>query len=617
MTPEEFSHIREIFEKAILLGEGEQRVFLERQTEGRPEIRSEVEKLLRGRKRIPSWLDQPVIGSSVSPAQLEAPDITGRRLSGYTLLREIGRGGMGHVYLAERSDGAFRKQAAIKLVLPSAHMGSITARFQHEREILASLDHPNIARLLDGGITEEGWPYFVMEYVEGQPVDRWCDERKLSVTQRIALFRDVLAAVRYAHQHLVVHRDLKPGNIFVTRDGAVKLLDFGIAKVLSSDGSGLPADTVTLAQVMTPEYASPEQVNGEPITTLTDVYSLGVILYELLTGHRPYRLLSAAMHEMARVIAEVEPSRPSYVVSTTESGSGRSQGPITPDSVSAVREGDPARLRKRLSGDLDAILLMALRKEPERRYSSAESLAKDLERHLQNRPIAAREATPWYRLKRFCMRNPGAVAAGVLLAISFLGSGAAIVMQARHDIQAAIENPAHRVFLAPFLLFSLTINVVVFAALVYLFGPNRTKLIGAVVGGSVWSVSLLCRSWLERDLGWWHSRVGGTADPLLLLTPFSFLIYLVLTSVLLLILSAIGHRYTWKGQALTLLILSLYGASRERTWYGIIVPALSFQSGTTALLGSAAMLAASGAIGLFTMQSFRGPSIGYYDPREE
>ena len=251
----------------------------------------------------------------------------GRILSGYTLVREIGRGGMGSVYLAERSDETFHRQVAIKLILPPAGSAQVIARFQQEREILASLDHPNIAKLLDAGVTDEGWPYFVMEFVEGRPIHRWCDERRLNISQRIELFRGVIDAVRYAHRHLVVHRDLKPGNIFVTNDGVVKLLDFGIAKVLSSTDAERAPDTVTLAGMMTPEYASPEQVKGAAITTLSDVYSLGVVLYELLTGHRPYLLLSAAVHEMARVIVEVEPARPSDVVTTSTPPSGRDRTP--------------------------------------------------------------------------------------------------------------------------------------------------------------------------------------------------------------------------------------------------------------------------------------------------
>src|SRR5215475_3119290 len=393
MTPDELSRIREIYETALSMSSADRDGFLAQECDN-VDIREEVERLLRARGNVPAWLDQPVAGVARTFAGLGFPKMEGRSFGGYTLVREIGRGGMGSVYLAERSDGAFRKQVAIKLVLPSLKTAGVIVRFQQERAILASLDHPNIARLLDGGVTEEGWPYFVMEFVEGQPIDRWCDERRLSIGRRIELFRSVIAAVRYAHQRLVVHRDLKPGNILVTDDGTVKLLDFGIAKVLSTKDTGEAPETVTLARMMTPEYASPEQVNGAAITTLSDVYSLGVVLYELLTGHRPYRLMSAAVHEMVRVISEVEPVRPSEVVTTTEKAPGRDRGPITPETISEVREGDPNRLRKRLAGDLDAILLTALRKEPERRYVSVESLADDLRRHLEQRPVSAREASP-------------------------------------------------------------------------------------------------------------------------------------------------------------------------------------------------------------------------------
>jgi hypothetical protein len=431
------------------------------------------------------------------------------------------------------------------------------------------------------------------------------------------LFRDILAAVHYAHQRLVVHRDLKPGNIFVTREGVVKLLDFGIAKVVSSEESGEAADTVTLAQIMTPDYASPEQVRGAPITTLTDVYSLGVILYELLTGHRPYRLLSAAMHEMARVIAEVEPPRPSDVVTTTESASGRSRDPLTPFAVSAVREGDPERLRKRLSGDLDSILLMALRKEPQKRYSSAESFAADLGRHLDHRPIAAREPTAWYRFRRFCRRNPSGVAAAILLLLSFAGSGTAVVMQARHDIEIAVQNPEHHVFLAPVVLFFATFSFVVFAGFLYIVKPARTVMIGAVVGGTAWGLAILFKWWFEHYLGWWRSRVPGTWDPLLILTPVTLLLFAFVGTLLLLILSAIGRRYGWRGQAIAIIAFSVYQAPREHFWYGTIIPALNFQPGPAPILGSAAMLAAAGLMGLCVMNSFRGPGPVWYAVKDD
>ena len=320
MTPEELSRIRGIYEQALPMSSAAREDFVRRECQDNNSIRAEVERLLIAHESIPDWLNRPVLGAARNFAPLDRAPLEGRHLSGYKLIREIGRGGMGSVYLAERSDEMFHRQAAVKLVLPQMGTSDIMARFQQEREILASLDHPAIAKLLDAGVTDEGWPYFVMEYVEGLPIDRWCDEQKLNTGKRIELFRRVIDAVSYAHRHLVVHRDLKPGNIFVTNEGAVKLLDFGIAKVLASPAAGKAAETLTLASMMTPEYASPEQVNGTVITTQSDVYSLGVVLYELLTGHKPYRLLSAAMHEVARVIVEVEPIRPSEVVTTIGAG---------------------------------------------------------------------------------------------------------------------------------------------------------------------------------------------------------------------------------------------------------------------------------------------------------
>jgi serine/threonine protein kinase len=233
MTPEQLSRIRQIYERALPLSGSDREGYLDRECRANHEIRKEVEGLLKGHERAPAWLEQPALGAAKAVLPAEAPKLEGRRVGGYTLIRETGRGGTGVVYLAERSDDTFRRQAAVKLVLPPANSHAVISRFQQEREILASLDHPNIAKLLDAGVTEEGWPFFIMEFVDGQPIDRWCDQRKLTVSQRLELFGGVVDAVQFAHRHLVVHRDLKPGNIFVTNDGIVKLLDFGIAKVLA------------------------------------------------------------------------------------------------------------------------------------------------------------------------------------------------------------------------------------------------------------------------------------------------------------------------------------------------------------------------------------------------
>src|SRR6266567_2455563 len=279
VTPERLHQIRTLYEAVIELEPSAREALLDRDCRGDAEIRGEVVRLLNAREHLPEWLSAPLLGPAGRVFDLimnPAPSMEGRQLGGYQIVREIGHGGMGSVYLAERVDGVYRKQVAIKLVRPGSNSGEILDRFRRERQILASLDHPNIARLIDGGSTEEGLPYFVMEYVEGQPIHRWADEHKLNVSQRLELFRGVCDAVRYAHQHLVVHRDLKPGNILVTADGTVKLLDFGIAKVVEPEQMGDLVETATMTRVMTPEYASPEQVKGDAITTLTDVYSLGV-----------------------------------------------------------------------------------------------------------------------------------------------------------------------------------------------------------------------------------------------------------------------------------------------------------------------------------------------------
>lgn len=609
MTPEELGRIREIYEQVLPMSGAERETHLAQECQGRETIREGVERLLKARANIPTWLDRPAVGAAMPFVTPELSKMEGRHFSGYTLIREIGRGGMGAVYLAERSDETFHRQAAIKLVLPPANSATVIARFQQEREILASLDHPNIAKLLDAGVTEEGWPYFVMEFVDGQPIHRWCDERKLNISQRLELFRGVINAVRYAHQHLVVHRDLKPSNILVTNDGVVKLLDFGIAKVLATRSAGEAPETLTLAGMMTPEYASPEQLNGTAITTLSDVYSLGVVLYELLTGHRPYRLLSAAMHELARVIAEVEPARPSEVVAISEPASGRDRTPITPDMVSAVREGEPNRLRKRLAGDLDSIVLMALRKEPARRYASVESFSEDLQRHLEQRPVHARDASHWERVQHFRRRNPGGFAAGVVTAILFLAGLAAVAIQARHDILAARLDRGVVPYLVPLWLFSSGIAAAALYAAVYFARPNRAQRLGAASGGLAFGLGLIGRMWLERGLGLWRSRIEGNEDPLMLLSPLPWFIFFFASAAILLVLLMIGRRFGWKGQVLSLAVLGLYQAVRERMWVGEFIPALDFQPGLIPIFGSAGMIFAAGLIGLLTMRLIGGADV--------
>jgi serine/threonine protein kinase len=312
MNPERWQEIRAVLDKAIALSESERSAFLEATCSADPELRAEVESLLRSHEDAGSvFLKTPAanLGAIASNAQ-PIGSRAGRRIGVYQLVDQIGQGGMGEVYRAVRADGQYDKEVAIKFVRVGLDTAFVLERFRNERQVLASLDHPNIARLLDGGTTDEGVPYLVMELIEGTPIDQYCDVQRLAIPERLKLFLQVCSAVQYAHQRLVIHRDIKPGNILVTKDGVPKLLDFGIAKIL--DPSASPQTTG--ANPMTPEYASPEQVRGEPITTATDVYSLGVVLYQLMTGHSPYPKNTHVPHEFARAICEHEPERPSAVV---------------------------------------------------------------------------------------------------------------------------------------------------------------------------------------------------------------------------------------------------------------------------------------------------------------
>ena len=360
-----------------------------------------------------------------------APLEVGDRVGKYRLRRRLGRGGMGDVFLAERADDTFRRQVAVKVVHRGPHSEGVRRRFKSERQILASLDHPNIARLLDGGATDDGRPYLVMELVEGVPIDRYCDEQRLSIPQRLQLFLDVCAALQYAHQNLVVHRDIKPSNILVTHDGTPKLLDFGIAKLLNPE---LFPYTIELTRSelhpMTPQFASPEQLKGQAITTASDVYALGVLLYKLLAGRLPHFASGLTPQELERVLGGEEPLRPSAAVLGTEPGTG-STAQRTAEDIAQARGTQSQALRRQLLGDLDNIALMALRKEPHRRYGSVDQLASDVQRHLQGMPVRARPDTLSYRVRKFVGRNRVSVAAGGLAALLLLGFAVAVFQQAQ------------------------------------------------------------------------------------------------------------------------------------------------------------------------------------------
>jgi serine/threonine protein kinase/tetratricopeptide (TPR) repeat protein len=408
VNPERWQRIKKLFHAALDLPEAERHVWLDRACGGDDGLRVEVESLLAAD---PEWdfAIEPTAGAF--PRQMldavAAGVAEGRRIGAYRVVREIGRGGMGTVYLASRADAAFRKEVAIKVARQGVP-DDILRRFESERQILANLDHPNIARLLDGGTTEDSVPYFVMERIEGQSITEYCDARALKTVDRLKLFREVCGAVQYAHRNHVVHRDIKPSNILVTPGGVPKLLDFGIAKIvdpaMSAAGQALPT-----LRLMTPDYASPEQVRSEPITVASDIYSMGVLLYELLTGHRPYQLGTRPPSDLARAICEEEPERPSAAIRRTEqvpSTTGPGVITLTPALVSGTRDGEPEKLRRRLAGDLDTIVLMALRKDPSRRYPSVEEFSNDIERHLEGRPVKARRDSAIYRSGKFISRHP-------------------------------------------------------------------------------------------------------------------------------------------------------------------------------------------------------------------
>jgi eukaryotic-like serine/threonine-protein kinase len=438
--------------------DGERARLLEDRCAGAPELRSLVERLLRlaGAEdellaERAGFLSRPLndFGDDFDGAFDGAFDggreARGRRVASYRILDEIGAGGMGVVYLAERADGHFEQKVALKLSQLGVESAEAVRRFERERQILSHLNHPNIGRLLDGGLTEDGKPFFAMELIDGVAIDQHCDQRRLSLRERIELFLTVADAVAYAHRNLVVHRDLKPSNILVDAQGQVKLLDFGIATLLDADGEG-PERTVTVHRFVTPSHASPEQLRDEPVTTASDVYQLGLLLFELLTGRRAYDLTSRSRRQIERIVCESSAPLASQVVGTPAPvRSGRT--PPTPEERAAARRTTPARLRRALSGDLDAILDTALRKEPERRYSSVDDLIADLGRYLSGKPVEARRSTLGYRASRFLARHRIAVTAAALVALSLVAGTAASWMQARQKAAEAAKAEAVKTFL--------------------------------------------------------------------------------------------------------------------------------------------------------------------------
>ncbi len=425
MTAERWQKVEAIVQSALDIESGAERdCFVSDACAGDEELRGEVERLMVAADDADSFIESPAwtnggLLNSVAKKNIrdsldeqiengggsvdETDNFIGIKIGVFELVKELGRGGMGAVYLATRAEGEFRQRVAVKLIKRGMDTDFIVKRFRHERQILASLNHPNIACLIDGGTSADGLPYFVMEYVEGKPLYRFCDERKLGTTERLRLFRRLCEAVEAAHRLKVVHRDLKPSNILVKKDGTPKLLDFGIAKILDSDlASATLEPTATAMRLMTPEYASPEQVCGEPVSPASDIYSLGILLYELLTGHRPYQFKNRALHEIHRAVCEEVPSAPSEGLTrednlvptgASEKTTNADEKPIRENTTLEIifrsRSTDFENLRRELAGDLDKIILKTLRKNPAERYQTASELVEDISRFLEKRPVKA------------------------------------------------------------------------------------------------------------------------------------------------------------------------------------------------------------------------------------
>ena len=454
---ETWARLRSIFEGALEQEPSDLQDWLDRACEGDTALRAAVEELLRIDRQAGDFLDRPPAPESdrrtdvrsdrpsgesnvVSQTDLRLGDVRAsdpsggladapQRLGPYRLLRRIGQGGLGTVYLAVRDDDTFQRRVVVKLVRRDVESEELQRRLRTERQILAGLHHPHIAELFDGGTTEDHRPYFVMEHIEGVPIDTYCDQHRFSVDERLELFCKVCSAVHYAHQNLIVHRDLKPSNILVTADGNPKLLDFGIAKLLNPELAARELDqTATWLRLMTPHYASPEQVRGKLVGTASDIYSLGVLLYRLLTGQLPYRFDRRSPAEIERILTETDPQRPSTAVSGLGSGTG------SPSPNTGV---DARALGRQLSGDLDAIVMKALRSAPQQRYSSAERFAADIERYRRGLPVEARQGNWRYRAGKFLGRHRITVAVAGLIVLVLMASGFLLVRQAA---QLALER---------------------------------------------------------------------------------------------------------------------------------------------------------------------------------
>jgi serine/threonine protein kinase/tetratricopeptide (TPR) repeat protein len=489
-----------ILKRALGLSDRERERFLDETCDRDTDLRRAVDRMLhRCESGVP--LLRPGGGAAGPLWEALTRDLAaafqfepGERLGAYRIVRMLGRGGMATVYLAERADGQFEQAVALKVLDVSRDFDALTARFAQERRILARLEHPNIARLIDGGSTRNGQPYVVMEWVDGEPIDRYCDNHRLDVEQRIRLFGDVASAVQYAHGHLVVHRDIKPSNILVTSASVPKLLDFGIAKLLEPDGAA--PITRSAQHPMTPEYASPEQVRGELLTTASDVYQLGYLLYQLLTGRAPYDCDRRNVAAVVQAICGMEPARPSAVVKTA-------------CDAAAARSSTPERLSRILDGDLDTIVIRAMDKQPTRRYPSASHLRDDLRRHLEGLPVMARRDTLSYRAGKFVSRHRAGVAAVALAAAALsAGFGVALWQAQEKSREAARAEEITRFVLSLFEQADPSINQGEIMTVTALLEQGRARVERELRGQPATQADLY------RVLGTVHHRLGAGAQAL-------------------------------------------------------------------------------------------------------
>lgn len=430
MDKDRLELIRNIFDEISKLPPEQRDGVLSRRCGNDEQLKYEVTSLLKSLEDSDDFLEVALAESAEKERNRKDPFI-GQHIGPYLVEGEAGIGGMGVVYTGRRDDNTFDQKVAIKILKHGYISGYLLQRFLRERQTLANLQHPNIARVLDGGSTEDGLPYLVMEFIEGILITEYCDNNHLTIHERLELFRVVCGAVQFAHQHMVIHRDIKPGNILVDGEGNPKLLDFGIAKLLDEDieGEGL---TKTGAWHLTPDYASPEQIKGEQINAASDIYSLGILLYQLLTGHQAYKITTSSLVAISDTLTGIEPKRPSEKIKETEDvvSSGGIIKRVTPEEVSKLRNEKVEKLQQRLRGDLDNIILKATSKDPARRYTSVEQFSEDIRRYLVGLPVLARGVTIGYRLSKFAKRHKIGVSFSIILTLFLIAGIIGIIWQA-------------------------------------------------------------------------------------------------------------------------------------------------------------------------------------------